>query len=92
MYSIFETETFLRSLEQNFGGQQEKVKKKLRQYVYQQLKTAPAYGPNIKRLHAWEPPTWRYRIGDYRFFYEIDEGAKIVSMTLAAHRSVAYRR
>jgi mRNA interferase RelE/StbE len=92
MYRIFETETFLRSLEQNFGGQQEKVKKKLRQYVYQQLKAMPAFGPNIKRLREWEPPTWRYRIGDYRFFYEIDEGAKIVSMTLAAHRSVAYRR
>jgi len=92
MYRIFETETFLRSLEQNFGGQQEKIKKKLRQYVYQQLKTAPAFGPNIKRLREWEPPTWRYRIGDYRFFYEIDEEEKIVSMTLAAHRSVAYRR
>lgn len=92
MYRIFETEGFVHSLEQNFGGQQEKIKKKLRQYVYQQLKTAPAFGPNIKRLREWEPPTWRYRIGDYRFFYEIDEAEHIVSMTLAAHRSTAYRR
>lgn len=57
MYRIFETEGFVRSLEQNFGGQQEKIKKKLRQYVYQQLKTAPAFGPNIKRLREWDGGT-----------------------------------
>lgn len=91
MYRIFETKTFLRSLEQDFGGQQEKIKKKLRGYVYQQLKKSPAFGPNIKKLRDWEPPTWRYRISSYRFFYQIDEDRKIVSMILAEHRGKAYK-
>ncbi len=90
MYRIFETETFLKSLEQDFRGQKEKIKKKLQEYVYQQLKLSPRFGPNIKKLKNWEPPTWRYRISVYRFFYEIDEDNKIVSMILAEHRNKAY--
>jgi len=92
MYRIFETETFLKSLEQDFGGQKEKIKKKLREYVYQQLKISPAFGPNIKRLKNWEPPTWRYRIGPYRFFYEINGDDKIIFMILAEHRSKSYKK
>ncbi len=91
MYRIFETKTFLRSLEQDFGGYQEKIKKKLREYVYQQLKVSPAFGLNIEKLRNWEPPTWRYRISSYRFFYQIDDEQKIVSMILAEHRSKAYK-
>ena len=91
-YRIFETETFLKSLEQDFGGQRKKIKKKLREYVYQQLKISPAFGPNIKKLRNWEPPTWRYRISSYRFFYEIDGDNKIVSMILAEHRDKAYKK
>jgi mRNA interferase RelE/StbE len=60
--------------------------------VSRRLRAAPAVGPDIRRLRDWEPPTWGYRIGDYRFFYEIDEAEKTVCMTLAVHRSVAYRR
>ena len=92
MYKIFETETFLKSLEQDFEGQQEKIKKKLREYVYQQLTVSPVFGSNIKKLRDWKPPTWRYRIQSYRFFYEIDEERKIVSMIVAEHRSRAYRK
>ena len=91
MYRIFETKTFLKSLEKDFGGQQGKIKKKLREYVYQQLKISPAFGPNIKKLRDWEPSTWRYRISSYRFFYQIDEDQKIVSMILAEHRGKAYK-
>lgn len=92
MYKVFETENFLKSLEQDFGGQREKIKKKLRKYVYLQLKVSPEIGPNIKRLRDWQPPTWRYRIGSYRFFYEIDREKKIVFMTLGEHRGKAYRK
>ena len=90
MYRIFETETFLTSLEQDFGGRGKKIKTKLRGYVYQQLKISPGFGLNIKKFRGWEPSTWRYRISAYRFFYEIDEDNKIVSMILAEHRSSAY--
>ncbi len=92
MYRIFETETFLASLEQDFEGQKDKIKVKLRNQVYQQLKESPSFGPNIKKLRNWNPPTWRYRIGSYRFFYEIDSEDKIVSMLLAEHRGRAYKK
>ncbi len=90
MFKIFETETFLTSLEQDFGGQKEKIKSKLRNHVYKQLKDSPSFGPNIKKLRDWNRPTWRYRIGSYRFFYEIDTENKIVLMLLAEHRGKAY--
>lgn len=91
MFRIFETETFLASLEQDFEGQKDKIKVKLRNQVYRQLKESPSFGPNIKKLRNWNPPTWRYRIGSYRFFYEIDGENKIVSMILAEHRGRAYK-
>lgn len=92
MFRIFETETFLASLEQDFQGQKDKIKVKLQAQVYQQLKESPSFGPNIKKLQNWTPPTWRYRIGSYRFFYEIDSENKIVSMLLAEHRGSAYKK
>lgn len=92
MFRIFETETFLTSLEQDFEGKKEKIKGKLRTQVYQQLRESPSFGPNIKKLRDWTPPTWRYRIGSYRFFYEIDNENKIVSMLIAEHRGRAYKK
>ena len=44
----------------------------------------------VERLKNWDPPTWRYRIGAWRFFYEIDEEQKLVLMTAGDHRSSAY--
>ena len=92
MYRIFETAKFARSLAQDFGGQKEKIINKLRTYVYPQLKDSPMYGPNIKKLRDWQPPTWRYRIGNYRFFYEIDIEEQIVFMILAENRGKAYKK
>ena len=92
MFRIFETETFLASLEKDFEGQKEKITVKLRTRVYQQLRDSPSFGANIKKLRNWAPPTWRYRIGSYRFFYEIDSENKIVSMLLAEHRGRAYKK
>jgi mRNA interferase RelE/StbE len=92
MFRIFETETFLTSLEQDLEGQKDKIKLKLRTQVYLQLKESPSFGPNIKKLRNWNLPTWRYRIGSYRFFYEIDGENKIVSILLAEHRDRAYKK
>ena len=43
-----------------------------------------------KQLKDFTPETWRYKIGAWRFFYEIDEDEKIVSLLAASHRSSAY--
>ena len=90
-YRIFETRQFLRDLARLGGVAERRLEAKLREYVYPALCGNPHFGPNIKRLRSWDPPTWRYRIGDWRFFYEIDDKQKIVFMTVADHRKQAYR-
>lgn len=77
-------------LEQDFSGQQERIKRKLQTYIYPQLKQQPFFGKNIKKLTNYKPQTWRYRIGDYRFFYEIDEQKKIIFMIAADIRGSVY--
>jgi mRNA interferase RelE/StbE len=90
-YKIFETRQFLRDLGWLGSAAQRGLEAKLRQYVYPILRDNLHFGPNIKRLKNWEPPTWRYRVAAWRFFYEIDKRAKVVSMTAADHRRQAYR-
>ena len=89
-FKIFETDQFLEDLEQDFSGQQERIKRKLSTYVYPQLKQNPYFGKKIKKLTNYTPETWRYRIGDYRFFYTIDESKKTVFMLTVDHRGSAY--
>ena len=89
-FRIFETSQFLKDLEQDFSGQQERIKTKLVNYVYPQLKQNSYFGKNIKKLVNYNPDTWRYRISSYRFFYEIDDQNKIVFMISADNRQNAY--
>ena len=89
-FRIFETDQFLKGLEQDFSGQQERIKKKLLNYVYPQLKLNPYFGKNIKKLVTYKLDTWRYRIGSYRFFYEIEDRDKIVFMISSDNRQNAY--
>jgi mRNA interferase RelE/StbE len=53
--------------------------------------TAQEYADQLQKLKAWAFPTWRYRVGDWRFFYIIDEENKLISMIAASHRREAYR-
>jgi mRNA interferase RelE/StbE len=64
-------------MERNFNGKGEKLRKKLIGHVYPQLRNNPYFGKNIKKLKNYSPDTWRYRIGGYRFFCEIDDKAHI---------------
>ncbi len=89
-FRIFETSQFLKGLKQDFSGQQERIKTKLVNYVYPQLKQNPYFGKNIKKLVNYKPDTWRYRISSYRFFYEIDNQNKIVFMISVDNRQNAY--
>jgi len=89
-FKIFETNQFLKDLEQDFSGQQERIKIKLNNYVYPQIKQNPYFGKNIKKLVGYKPDTWRYRISSYRFFYEVDDKSKIVFMISVDNRQNAY--
>ncbi|MDW7773859.1 MAG: type II toxin-antitoxin system RelE/ParE family toxin [Desulfobulbaceae bacterium] len=85
-YRVFETEGFHDDLQLDFGGRRKKILEKLRNFVYPQLRSQPHLGPNIRKLKDYSPETWRYRIGEYRFFYQIEEDDKIIFMIAAESR------
>ena len=89
-YRIFETEQFQDDLGQLARAGRADIVRKLRQTVYPQLARHPHFGPHVRKLKGYSPDTWRYRIGAWRFFYEVDESDRIVSMTAATHRGSAY--
>lgn len=89
-FSVFETEQFLDDLSADFKGRGSKIRDKLLSYVYPQLRDNPYFGKNIKKLKNYTPETWRYRIGDYRFFYEIAEREAVIYMTAADNRKDSY--
>ncbi len=89
-YKIFETKQYLADLANDFGGQHTKIKKKLENYVYPQIRFNPYYGQNIKKLKNYNSETWRYRIGNYRLFYEIDEKEKLIIILTLDSRQDCY--
>jgi mRNA interferase RelE/StbE len=89
-YRLFETEQFQQDLRRLAKSGHTRLLTKLRGVVYPQLTQHPHFGPNIKRLRGYTPRTWRYRIGAWRFFYEIDEEEPVVFLIAASHRSSAY--
>ena len=89
-HRLFETEQFQKDLRRIARSGQQEMLEKLRRVVYPQLRSHPHFGPHLRRLKGFEPPTWRHRIGAWRFFYEIDERDRIVSLLAASHRGSAY--
>jgi mRNA interferase RelE/StbE len=87
---ICTTNNFLNNLEEVGANARKKIYNKIRTYAYPQLKINPYYGKNIKKLTNYSPPTWRYRIGDYRLFYEIDKKGKIIYIIAIEIRNKAY--
>jgi mRNA interferase RelE/StbE len=62
----------------------------VRNIVYPQLKKNPFYGTNIKKLKGEYEGVYRYRLGNYRLFYIIDNDKVIVIVTTISHRQSAY--
>ena len=85
-YQIAETKTF------------EKVKKKIdkklyskiENFVYPQLRENPFYGSNIKKLKDDLEGYYRYRVGNYRLFYLVENDKLIIAVVDFKHRQQAY--
>ena len=90
-YRIFETNEFLKRVEKLDPQNKFLIKKKLASYVYPQIKSAPFFGKNIKKLKEYVPDTWRYRIGKFRIFYTLDQEKKIIYILTIDHRKDTYR-
>ena len=69
-FEIAETETFQRSISKK---EISKIYNKIKTYIYPQLRSNPFFGKNIKKLKDEFKDVYRYRIGEYRLFYQVDE-------------------
>jgi len=90
-YRIFETNTFQKQLEQALkSGAFKSLDKKIRDYVYPFLRSEPHFGLQIKKLKNYDPEMYRFRIGDFRLFYSLDEEKLVVIIAALRLRSEAY--
>ena len=58
---------------------------------FDHLSTNPHAHPNIKRLRGNLNGYYRYRLGDWRVVYEINEQQVVVIVLMIAHRQNIYR-
>lgn len=90
MYRIFLTDEFMKQLDKIELRIRKQLDKKIEGYISPQLKQEPHFGKNVKKLHGYVPERRRYRIGNFRLFYIIDEKEKIVAMISIDDRKDAY--
>ena len=86
-FEIAETETFQRSISKK---EFVKIYNKIKTYVYPQLRINPFFGKNIKKLKGEFKDVYRYRIGEYRLFYQIDEKQILIFIMDIVKRKDAY--
>ena len=90
-YRLFETDEFLSKLDGLPGPRAAAIRAKLRSQVYLQIRTQPFHGANIRKLRGFAAGAWRYRIGNYRIFYTVDQDDRVVSLLTIEHGKDAYR-
>lgn len=88
-YTVAETESFRRSLRKN--NALSRLYPRIRDTVYPLLRREPHFGPNIKRLRGEFSDFYRYRLGDYRLFYTIDEPDTVVVVADLRSRQASYQ-
>jgi len=88
-FRIFETDEFLKTLKELSAQDATFIRNKLDSFVYPQIKKEPFWGNNIKKLKGYTPETWRYRIGDFRLFYMVDQEEHIIYILTIDNRKDA---
>lgn len=86
MFSIAETKTF----EKAKVSLDTKLYLKIKMIVYPQLRENPFFGTNIKKLKGELEGYYRYRLGNYRLFYLVENNTVIVFIVDIKHRQSAY--
>jgi mRNA interferase RelE/StbE len=87
-FEIAETENFSSKIEES---KYKKIYKKIKDYIYPQLKLNPFFGNNIKKLKGDFEGVYRYRIGDFRLFYKIENDKVLIIILDIDDRKDAYR-
>ena len=67
-----------------------KLYAKIKDIVYPQLRSNPFFGINIKKLKGDFDSYYRFRIGNYRLFYLIENEKVLVVIVDLRHRQKAY--
>jgi len=85
-FKIAETKNF-QKIKQRID---QKLYDKIVNIVYPQLKLNPYFGINIKKLKGKFEGYYRYRIGNYRLFYLVENEKVLIIITDFRHRQSAY--
>ena len=86
-YKIAETENFSKKIQSKKYNQ---LYKKIFYDIYPLLRNNPFFGGNIKKLKEEYKDVYRFRIGDYRLFYKIEERESLVFIIDIESRQDAY--
>ena len=87
-YRIAETETFTKKINSN---KFKHLYNKILMDVYPILKNNPYYSANIKKLKGEYKEIYRFRIGEYRLFYKIDQEENLIFIFNIENRQDAYK-
>lgn len=85
MYRVVLSDSARRFYEKAVASLQRKLDR-----CFQVLAQDPYRQPNIKRLKGRLKGYYRYRVGDYRVIYRVEEANRLVIVALIVHRSDAY--
>jgi mRNA interferase RelE/StbE len=87
-YKLAETETFSKKINTRKYSH---LYKKIFEDVYPVLRNNPFFGVNIKKLKGEYKEIYRFRIGDYRLFYKVNEKEYIIFILDIENRKYAYK-
>jgi mRNA interferase RelE/StbE len=87
-FKIAETENYSKKIN---SKKYNHIYKKIFEDVYPMLKNNPFFGGNIKKLKREYKNIYRFRVGNYRLFYKIEEQKKIIFIIDIEKRQDAYK-
>jgi mRNA interferase RelE/StbE len=87
-YKIAETENYSKKIN---AKKYNHLYKKIFEDVYPMLRNNPFFGMNIKKLKGEFKDIYRFRIGNYRLFYKIDDKELLIFVIDIEKRQDAYK-
>ena len=87
-YKIAETENYSKKIN---SKKYNHLYRKIFEDIYPLLINNPFFGGNIKKLKGEYKDVYRFRIGNYRLFYKIDEQKSLIVIIDIEKRQDAYK-
>jgi len=87
-YKIAETENYSKKIN---SKKYHHLYQKIFTDIYPMLRNNPFFGANIKKLKGEYKDIYRFKIGDYRLFYKVDEQKSIIFVIDIESRQDAYK-